>query len=69
MEFSKKNVEAKAKIRYNASEVKCSLKCINKSKIKVEFKEPQRSVTPGQSIVFYKGDTVLGGAIIDSIVK
>jgi tRNA-specific 2-thiouridylase len=31
---------------------------------RVEFEEPQRSVTPGQSAVFYAGDTVVGGGIV-----
>ncbi len=31
----------------------------------ISFKEPQRAVAPRQSIVFYKGDVCLGGAIIE----
>lgn len=38
-------------------------------KIKIEFKTPKRSITPGQSVVFYEGDDLVGGAIIDEILK
>jgi tRNA-specific 2-thiouridylase len=33
-------------------------------RVRVTFDEPQRAVTPGQAVVFYDGDTVLGGAWI-----
>lgn len=36
---------------------------------KVTFDTPKRAITPGQSVVFYEGDDVVGGAIIDSIEK
>lgn len=36
---------------------------------KVTFDAPKRAITPGQSVVFYEGDDVVGGAIIDSIEK
>ena len=36
---------------------------------KVEFDAPKRAITSGQSVVFYEGDDVVGGAIIDSIEK
>jgi tRNA-specific 2-thiouridylase len=35
-------------------------------RVRVVFDEPQRAVTPGQAVVFYDGDTVLGGAWIES---
>lgn len=36
---------------------------------RVKFDAPKRAITPGQSVVFYEGDDVVGGAIIDSIEK
>ena len=38
-------------------------------KVKVRFEEPQRAVTPGQSVVFYDGDTVVGGGIIEKALR
>ena len=37
--------------------------------VRVEFDSPKRAITPGQSVVFYEDDDVVGGAIIDSIQK
>jgi tRNA-specific 2-thiouridylase len=53
----------KVKIRYRHPAVACSA-MINGDFIKVEFREPQRAVTPGQGAVFYLGNRVLGGGII-----
>lgn len=54
-----------AKIRYRAKEAKAKL-LIQEENVKVTFEEPQRAITPGQSIVFYDEDgTVLGGGKID----
>lgn len=53
-----------AKIRYRAKEAKAKVYPIEKG-IRVEFEEPQRAITPGQSVVFYdKEGIVLGGAKI-----
>jgi tRNA-specific 2-thiouridylase len=49
-----------AKIRYRQEDTPCTLYETGK----VVFDEPQRAVTPGQSIVFYQGAVCLGGAII-----
>jgi len=65
MDFPAKSIEAKAKIRYNHQEVNSRLIPLNKNTLKVIFFHPQRAVTPGQAVVFYKNDTVLGGGIIE----
>ena len=57
-------MDVKAKIRYAAKEAECIIYPIQDGKIKVLFNEPQRAITPGQSIVFYIDDIVLGGGKI-----
>ena len=54
----------KAKIRYSSKEADATIEVIDKDKVKVEFKEPQRAITKGQSVVFYIDDIVLGGGKI-----
>ncbi len=56
----------RAKIRYNDTEKPATLKVLPKGKAKVTFKSPKEAITPGQSVVFYKGQEVLGGGIIIS---
>lgn len=53
----------KAKIRYRQVEQPCTVKKQG-GQLLVEFDEPQRAVTPRQSVVFYDGNICLGGAII-----
>jgi len=65
MEIPQETVEVSARIRYNSPEVKAYLTPVDASSVRVEFLAPQKSVTPGQSVVFYDGDVVLGGAIIE----
>ena len=62
-------VRVKAKIRYNSPEVPCTISMDGEDRIKVVFDEPQRAVTPGQAVVFYDGDLVVGGATIEKAVK
>lgn len=54
-----------AKIRYSAKAVPAELLPAEDGKVQVVFEKPVRAITPGQSVVFYRGDLVLGGAIID----
>ena len=53
-----------AKTRYNMREVPCVAYC-NDDKVIVEFDEPVRAITPGQAVVLYDGDYVLGGGTIE----
>jgi len=55
-----------AKTRYRQSDQACTITHINEQGCEVEFEQPQRAVTPGQSVVFYDGEICLGGGIIDS---
>lgn len=54
-----------AKIRYRAAEVEAELK-FDRDQALVIFKESQKAITPGQAIVFYRGEELLGGGTIES---
>lgn len=57
-------LKVNAKIRYAAKEAPATITQVEPNKIKVEFEQPQKSITPGQSVVFYVDDIVLGGGKI-----
>ncbi len=57
-------VTVKAKIRYRHPEAEAEVTTINEDRVHVKFKEPQMAITPGQAIVFYRGDVVMGGGTI-----
>lgn len=59
-----KKIEVMAKVRYRAKEAKAILELQKNGLAKVTFEEPQRAITPGQSVVFYIDDVVLGGGKI-----
>jgi tRNA-specific 2-thiouridylase len=51
-----------AKTRYRQADQACTSTCVRR--LEVRFDEPQRAVTPGQSVVLYDGEVCLGGAVI-----
>jgi len=55
-----------AKIRYAAKPAEATVEFLSDGRILTHFRERQRAVTPGQSIVFYRGDLVVGGGFIES---
>jgi tRNA-specific 2-thiouridylase len=58
-------LEITTKIRYNYPEVRAVLHPLPGQRARLEFIEPQRSVSPGQAAVCYQGDKVLGGGWIE----
>ncbi|MFH1089529.1 MAG: tRNA 2-thiouridine(34) synthase MnmA [Candidatus Uhrbacteria bacterium] len=56
--------ECECRIRYRQPLVKCIIEETKKDTVKISFKEPQRAVTSGQSVVFYAGEEMIGGGII-----
>ena len=57
-------MKVSAKIRYQAIPADATLIPISKDKVRLDFDEPQRSITKGQAVVFYLDNIVLGGGII-----
>ncbi len=72
---NKRKVDLKVKIRYNQPEVKASISNLptknnpEANQVRVKFKKPLSSVAPGQAVVFYKADIVVGGATIIKPIK
>ncbi len=62
----KMEIAARVKIRYNHTEQPARIMCL-KDRLRVRFNTPQFALTPGQSAVFYRRSTVLGGGIIDEV--
>jgi len=57
-------IECQAKIRYRQPDQLCKVSKDGEDALSVVFKEDQRAITPGQSIVFYDGNELVGGGII-----
>jgi tRNA-specific 2-thiouridylase len=56
--------ECAAQIRYQHTPGRCHVERLDGNRIRVEFDEPQFGVAPGQAVVLYDGDRVLGGGWI-----
>ncbi len=57
-------MEVEAKIRYSHKGAKCIIRRTGEDEVLCIFEEPQRAITPGQAVVFYQGDYVVGGGTI-----
>ena len=59
-------VRAQVKVRYATPAVPATLWPVEDGRLRIEFETPQRALSPGQSAVFYQGNRVLGGGIIEA---
>lgn len=58
-------IKAEVQIRYRSKPVPVNIIPLENSRVRVVFDEPQFSITPGQAAVWYDGEKVLGGGIIE----
>lgn len=58
----------RAKTRYRQPDQDCTVAPQNEG-LRVTFDQPQRAITPGQSVVFYDGDECLGGGVIEEAIS
>lgn len=66
-EEERKHLEVEARIRYRHQEARALVYPLGDGRARVKFETQQRAIAPGQAMVFYDGDTVLGGGTIESV--
>ena len=59
----------KARARSRMAEQPAWVYPLENGDVRVEFDEPQRAITPGQAVVLYDGDMVIGGGIITTVLQ
>jgi tRNA-specific 2-thiouridylase len=55
-----------ARVRHRAPRVAARVRPLDTARVEVTLREPQHAITPGQSVVFYRGEVVVGGGVIAS---
>jgi tRNA-specific 2-thiouridylase len=58
-------IEVKARIRFRHREAEATATPLGEDRVYVKFREPQLAITPGQAVVFYQDDIVVGGGTIE----
>ncbi|QSA97456.1 tRNA 2-thiouridine(34) synthase MnmA [Methylococcus sp. EFPC2] len=64
--FLTASLRCAAKTRYRQPDQPCTVEPLDDGRCRVIFDQPQRAVTPGQSVVFYRDEECLGGGVIES---
>ncbi len=62
-------MQVHAKFRYRQEDQPVTLERVDENTVRVSFPQGIRSVTPGQEAVFYDGDVMLGGGVIDTVYQ
>lgn len=62
-------VRLRARIRYRMTEQPCTAEQTGETTLRLTFDSPQRAITPGQTVVLYDGDVVVGGAVITRSIR
>lgn len=62
-------IRAKARIRYLHREAAATITPLNGGRVSVKFQQPQMAITPGQAVVFYDGEVVIGGGTIEAVQR
>lgn len=62
-------LRVQAKARYRHSAQPATVEQLGEDRIRVTFDQPQRAITPGQAVVLYDGDIVVGGGTIDTVLE
>lgn len=62
-----KSLRCQARIRSRHEEAQCTVMPFENDVVHVKFEQPQRAITPGQAIVFYDGNELLGGGFIERV--
>jgi tRNA-uridine 2-sulfurtransferase len=62
-------VTVEARIRYLHNGAKASVIPLTDGRVRVEFEQPQMAITPGQAVVFYQDETVVGGGTIEETLS
>lgn len=60
-------LNVRARVRYRHAEAAARVEPAGPDRVRVEFEKPQRAIAPGQAVVFYDGDIVVGGGTIDRV--